>query len=180
NLRCRIETTPISSISVCRLRDGHYTALTFDVGTRAFKYADSMHGEVPPGLGKLVSRVLSTASIPVPSRFERGLIALQGGANGGEGSCGIAALNFIQQVTNVDIQPWTGPTSQQFRLVALLDLVRYHCIARERLRAGETFGTHWAYPASSEVGQALEQPGSAESVAQYTGSGYCDFNLYTP
>lgn len=179
-LRCRIATTLISSISICRIEDSHFSALTYQVGSGVFMYGDSMHGAKPVELGELISRVLSTSSFQVPFTIERGFIARQGGTNGGEGSCGLAALNFIQRFLDPSTQPWRGSQSRQFRTVALLDLIRYHCIARIRIRKGEGFHTHWTRPASLQVADALLESSSEPSSIEYSGSCYQDFNLYTP
>ncbi|KAJ7594813.1 hypothetical protein C8J56DRAFT_776491 [Mycena floridula] len=47
------------------------------------------------------------------SRVQHGDISMQG-LGGGNGSCAVTALNFIQQHNDLSIPKWTGHSSDQF------------------------------------------------------------------
>ncbi|TEB18477.1 hypothetical protein FA13DRAFT_1648712 [Coprinellus micaceus] len=180
-LRSRLACTTVASLSIGRLADDHFTAVTFDVGSRALNFGDSLHGRTPEGLGNLISRSLSTASLPVPSVIECGDVALQG-VDGGEGSCAQAALNHIRKTLDIDTPTWIPSKSSQFRDIDLIDLLRFHLIAKRRVDEGEDF-LDWVRPASEEVASVIEATanmGGHGREWEYMGCGYRDFNLYTP
>jgi hypothetical protein len=179
HLRARFSSTDVSSVSICRYKDGHYTAFTFVVGSAAFKFGDSLHGPVPVALGPPISHVLTTPSLRIPSEIEAGVIGRQGGRDGGDASCGLAALNFIKRASDAGTPHWTGINSQQFRDAVLIALLQYHLIAWEFTKQGNGLWTNWATPVSTEVANSLEQMDEV-SGEEYSGLRYNDFNLYTP
>ncbi|TEB24732.1 hypothetical protein FA13DRAFT_1608877, partial [Coprinellus micaceus] len=159
--------------------DGHYTAFTFVVGSAALKYGDSLHGPVPVALGPPISHVLTTPFLRIPSEIEAGVISRQGGRNGGDASCSLAALNFMKRVSDTGAPRWSGRASPHFRDAMLLALLRYHLIAREFTKQGNGLWTNWATPVSTDVANSLEQMDEVLDE-EYSGLRYNDFNLYTP
>ncbi|PPR08003.1 hypothetical protein CVT24_003754 [Panaeolus cyanescens] len=133
-LRLRLQNTSVQSISLALLQDNHYTGMVYRAGDTSIQYGDSLHGYADPFLGRIFSLALSTASRALPSFVDDspGQINQQGGSNGGEGSCGIAVLNFIQHTFDDNTRKWAGPFSAFFRDEALVDLLTFHCISTQQ------------------------------------------------
>ncbi|KAF9486722.1 hypothetical protein BDN71DRAFT_1514698 [Pleurotus eryngii] len=101
-----------------------------------------------------------------PKKIILGSIGQQGSGNGGDGSCGVAAHNFIESSVNAAVPRWHGNHSGEFRGGMLLDLVNYHEIASA---ASESLISedYW-FPCIDLTGY--------QDVNGFTG--YQDFNMY--
>ncbi|TEB23721.1 hypothetical protein FA13DRAFT_1797765 [Coprinellus micaceus] len=180
-IRIRLESTHVSTICAARLEHKHFTALAHQVGTEAFLHCDSMHGGYDQTLGMMISDALSTPTLPLPGLVRSGDVSRQGQGNGGDGSCGIAVLNFIQRALgHPESEKWTGQKSQYFRDRALVDLITFHLVSSKR----EGSFLDWVEPASMEVGEQLYKDTERERAMAAEGcfftSAYHDFNLYKP
>lgn len=182
-LQTRLSETHISSISLAKYTQGHFTALTHRIGSRHFEFGDSMHHTCDPELGIRVQMALSTTALPLPEIVEEGEINLQG-VNGGEGSCGMAMLNYIQRSLYPQMEKWSCAKSALFRTLALCDLIHYHILSLALPGRAED----WMEPASEGLRRILQHDEScwAENsqlhVVQkkYDGSAFHDYNLYKP
>ena len=66
----------------------------------------------------------------IPNACESGIMDLQG-QGGGDGSCAIAAHNFIACVADSALKRWTSPSSREVRDQLLRELCIYHEVASE-------------------------------------------------
>ncbi|KAF7345871.1 hypothetical protein MVEN_01609100 [Mycena venus] len=89
----------------------------------------------------------------------------------GEGSCGIAAANFIEFRIGMDIPRWMADQSADFRDLFLQEMLLYHLIARCKT----TQYSDWVMPCF--LSGNGEVPGFTSTDV---GVGYCDFNLDMP
>jgi hypothetical protein len=132
-LRQRVSKTSVTKIGFLTIRDDHYVGyfakLDPSTGSLSLEYGNSLH--MPPMMDVLnIIRWIFEDIVPnISNTIQRGTISLQGNGNGGDGSCGIAAHNFIERQINSRARAWDGPSSQEFRLRALRDLCTYHCYA---------------------------------------------------
>ncbi|PPQ82718.1 hypothetical protein CVT24_009926 [Panaeolus cyanescens] len=172
-LRARLRSTSVQSISLALLQDSHYTGMVYHTGDTSIQYGDSLQGYAPPFLGRIFSLALSTASQALPSFVDDwpGQINQQGGSNGGEGSCGIAVLNFIQHAYDNTTRKWAGPFSSFFRDEALVDLLTFHCISKQQDGTPEKWMRQ--IPFDSRGHQSDFCLYEFETI-------YDDFNLYMP
>ena len=207
DLRQRLLLTPVKSIYITSVFDDHYTAYVYNIGSTTIDHGDSLH--LPPAddiLG-IISWVILGLGHPPVEIIREGTISRQNGVNGGEGSCGIAALNFIECYSDNDLRQWEGSNSYLFRDVALQNLIRYHhCAGNQEeflslvrnivknvsphLTTAEASGCHDG--ASNQLENFLMVirnvarnvspcPSAAEiSTVSSLASGYVDFNLYLP
>jgi hypothetical protein len=140
DLRQRVLKTSVTKIGFVTIRDGHYIGyfakLDPSTGSLSLEYGDSM--DRPPMMDVLdIIRWIFGDIFPnISNTIQRGIISLQGNGNGGDGSCGMAAHNYIERQINSRTQAWDGRSSQKFRLHALRDLCTYHCCAAFRSTAG--------------------------------------------
>jgi hypothetical protein len=96
DLRQRLLLTTIQSISITSIFDNHYTAYVYRVGSTVVDHGDSLHQPPADDILDIISWVITSLGHPPIDSISTGIISQQGGFNGGEGSCGIAALNFIE------------------------------------------------------------------------------------
>jgi hypothetical protein len=101
---------------------------------------------------------------------EAGQVAHQGLGNGGDGSCGLAAFNFVERHLDPSIPSWSGQHSQVFRDCALHDLILYHFTAKE----ASGCVLNW-------VSRCV--PTTKHDMLVNNANGFCgynDYNLYSP
>ncbi|KAF8906963.1 hypothetical protein CPB84DRAFT_1675080 [Gymnopilus junonius] len=149
------------------ITNDHFTALIYQFGSSTVEYGDSMHNSPPAHILPLLQWVFKDVAQPSIKEIKAGIIAQQGFGNG-EGSCGIAAYNFIELAaqTQKGLKPWTGSYSCTFHDAALEDLVCMHHLAHE---VGGTF-SDWTVCISDQI----------LSTGSAIATGYNDFNMYTP
>jgi hypothetical protein len=126
NLRQGLLLTAVRSISITSVVDNHYTAYVYRVGSTIVDHGDSLHQPPADDILDIISWVIAGLGHPVVDTINCGTISKQGGFNGGDGSCGIAALNFIECYADNNLCQWQGSDSHLFRDVALQNLIRYH------------------------------------------------------
>jgi len=168
--RHRVSNISVQSAAFSLVTDNHFTAYIFQRNSSTIKYGDSMHQTPPsymlPILQWIFEGLFNVTSI-VP-----GAIGMQGPGNG-EGSCGVAAYNFIQTSTGIErnMRKWSGNQAALFQKAALEDLLRYHQIANER------DGTIDGWTRRINGVDILDDTAIQEMPFPY---GYRDFNLYVP
>jgi hypothetical protein len=171
DLRQRLLLTTVQSISFTSVFNDHYTAYIYLVGSTSVDHGDSLQQPPADDILGIISWVIAGLGHPPVEIINVGTISKQGGVNGGEGSCGIAAFNFIERYSDNNIRQWEGSKSYLFRDMALENLIRYHdgaemenflMVVRNIVRNVTQCGT----PA----------PVSKSGLA----SGYIDFNMYLP
>jgi hypothetical protein len=173
DLRQCLLLTTIQSISITSIFDNHYTAYVYRVGSTVVDHGDSLHQPPADDILDIISWVITGLGHPPVDSISTGIISQQGGFNGGEGSCGIAALNFIECYADTELHWWEGSNSHLFRDMALQNLIHYHDGAQIENFCGLT--TVWNIVANI----SLPQPASAISKSPLA-SGYIDFNMYLP
>ena len=184
HLRRRLQQSPITSVSILHYSEGHFTAFNHHIGSNIFEFGDSLHHPPDPSLGPLIRQALSTSDLQFPSRVEIGTINQQGGHNGGEASCGLAAFNFIQRYLDPKRELWSGRKAQQFRDEALGDVIHFCVLSQSCIGSPE----NWLEPATgglhtmldAEAGQWATAYQKPEAHVNFIGSGYNDYNLYKP
>ncbi|KAF8876526.1 hypothetical protein CPB84DRAFT_1817682 [Gymnopilus junonius] len=73
----------------------HFMAFIYRFGSATIEYGDSMHNCPPSYLLPILKWIFEDMAQPPIKEIRAGIIAWQGVGNG-EGSCGIAAYNFIE------------------------------------------------------------------------------------
>ena len=117
----------------------------------------------------IISWVIVGLGHPPVKTISSGTISKQGGFNGGDGSCGVAALNFIECYADNNLCQWQGLDSHRFRDLALQNLIRYHNSAQM---------ANFPEVVQNTVCASLGKTGATASFN--LASGYIDFNMYLP
>ncbi|KDQ25023.1 hypothetical protein PLEOSDRAFT_1067696, partial [Pleurotus ostreatus PC15] len=168
NLRCRLEQTAVSAIGFIVWHADHFAAY-YTAGAGQLYHGDSL--SLPPHteLLEMLKWVFDGlwTEFEAPGEIIQGAVGQQGSGNGGDGSCGVAAHNFIESSIDPTIPRWQGQYSANFRMRMLLDLVIYHEIATV---AAEASLQNWWFPCIELVGY--------QEISGFTG--YQDFNMYAP
>ena len=133
DLRQRLLFTTVKSIYITSVFDDHYTAYVYNIGSTTIDHGDSLHQPPADDILGIISWVISGLGHPPVENICEGTISRQGRVNGGEGSCGIAALNFIECYSDNDLRQWEGSNSSLFCDVALQNLIRYHHCAGDQV-----------------------------------------------
>ncbi|KAJ7637922.1 hypothetical protein DFH06DRAFT_1432525, partial [Mycena polygramma] len=150
----------------------HYSGL-YKLRIDELEHGDSMHR---PAAYDLL-RILRWALAGLPG-FEppadqtyitTGLVDRQTTLSG-EGSCGIAAFNFVDFRIGMGTPRWMAAQSAQFRDLFLQDLLLYHLIARRRT----TTYSDWVTPCD------LASNGEVAGFMPDVAVGYQDYNLDRP
>jgi hypothetical protein len=202
HLRQRLRLTAVKSMYITSVFDDHYTAYVYHIGSRTIDHGDSLHQPPADDILGIISWVISDLGHPPVEIICEGTISRQGCINGGEGSCGIAALNFIECYSDNDLCQWEGSNSYLFRDLALQNLIRYHNGAGDRM---ENFHmlvrniVNSVSPCPTAAATSARQmedflmvvrnivrnvspyPTAAKtSTVSSLASGYIDFNMYLP
>jgi len=114
DLRQRLLLTAIQSVFITSVFDNYYTAYVYHIGLTIVDHGDSLHQPPTDDILDIISWVvLGLGHIPVET-ISSGIISKQGGFHGGDGSCGVAALNFIECYTDNNLCQWQGVDSHHF------------------------------------------------------------------
>lgn len=168
DLRQRLLLTTVKSICITSVFDDHYTAYVYHVGSTIVDHGDSLHQPPADDVLGIISWVITGLGHPPVETIGVGTISRQGGLNGGEGSCGIAALNFIECYSDNGLRQWEGLNSHLFRDVALQNLILYH--------GGAQVVDFFTVVRNIVTNVSPLQTAAIPSLA----SGYIDFNMYLP
>ena len=115
-----------------RVHENHFSAFIYWQGFSVIEYGDSMHHPPPHHILPILQWVFSGVIQHEIKHIRSGVISKQG-VGSGAGSCGLAALNFIQLAAETPkrLQPWTSPEARVFRDVALECLLNFHHLATQ-------------------------------------------------
>ncbi|KAF8805824.1 hypothetical protein BYT27DRAFT_7103590, partial [Phlegmacium glaucopus] len=164
DLRECLLLTAIQSISITSVFNNHYTAYVYHVGSTIIDHGDSLHQPPANDILDIISWVITGLGYPHVDTISSGTISKQGGFNGGDGSCGVAALNFIECYADEKLCQW-----QLFWDMALQNLICYHNGAQM-----ENFLAVVWKPVTHI------SPSQTATVISPLASGYIDFNMYLP
>ena len=169
DLRQHLLNTDVLKIGIQVCDDNHYSSYVTSVNSDKFDHGDSMHNPPLPEALQVFQWVFTDIPGFKPEKIDSKAhwVERQGNGNGGDGSCGIAALNFTERCLDPDTPSWSGPHSQLFRDRALRDLVLYHVIANEK----EGCVADW-------VSRCVPATDHKTPNAEFCG--YNDYNLYSP
>lgn len=173
-IRRRIASTSVKVVAMGRVHENHFTAFIYRRGSSVIEYGDSMHHSPPHHILPILQWVFLGIFQPEIKNIKSGVISKQG-VGSGEGSCGLAALNFIQLAaeTPKGLQPWTGSEARLYRDVALEGLLSFHHLATQ----SEGTFTDWTTKifTDDEISE-----NSRMMVDNSMATGYSDYNLYMP
>ncbi|KAF7342690.1 hypothetical protein MSAN_02026900 [Mycena sanguinolenta] len=124
-LQNRLESTSVDIIFAFNCHSDHFSTYTTS-GSPQLVYGDSMHLQPDANILAIFQWFLSGSGFPSPTSVQCADVASQGS---GSGSCGIAALNFVETELNADVGHWSTLTTPFFRHRALRDLITYHVTA---------------------------------------------------
>jgi hypothetical protein len=119
--------THVASYGFSVWTNGHYAAY-YRTSRGIMEHGDSMHQPPPADTLDILNWVLEGIQDESPVRIKTGAIARQGSLRG-DGSCAIAAHNFVHCHADPTVLPWDGSASQHFRDNILRDLLLYDSIA---------------------------------------------------
>lgn len=128
-LRERVISTEVDAIGFLILDDGHFSAAWID--QNGVYFADSLSHAPPTHLSDVLRWVFRDTRFHISNKINIVDVALQT-ALSGNGSCGIAAHNFIHRHAFGSVAAWHPSRSQQFRDAALLELAIFHLCASDR------------------------------------------------
>lgn len=170
-IRRRIASTTVKVIAMGQVHESHFTAFIYRQGSSVIEYGDSMHHPPPPHILPILQWVFSGIIQHEIKHIRSGIISKQGVGNG-DGSCGLAALNFIQLAaeTPKGLRRWTGSEARLFRDAALECLLNFHHLATQ------SDGTFMDWTAKIFEDEAILVSHGIDSMA----TGYNDYNLYSP
>ena len=135
-LRQRLWCTSVDSLGFLEYETNHFSGyITKDF--HSLQHADSMHRAPAEDLLPVLQWVLSGLSIGVPSVVESATIDRQGG-DIGEGSCAIAAHNFLACSVDPTLNRWSAPTSRKVRDDLLRDFCIYNQVSSKTTGVGLT------------------------------------------
>ena len=129
-----------------------------------------MHQPVADDILDIISWVFTGLGHPPDDTIGSRTMSKQGGFNGGDGSCGIVALNFIEYYADNALCQWQGTDSHLFHNMALQNLICYHDSAAQM----ENF------PAVVQNAIVNISPIQTATMVSSLPSGYIDFNMYLP
>lgn len=134
-LRERLHAVPVTNISLISCNGGHFTGQIF--ADRCLNDADSMGNSAPNNILPIFRWLLDGLNdYEKPSGVHEKRVPLQVNAIG---SCGIAALNFVETHVDPSTSSWTDATSTLHRNTALRNLIMYHLISIDVQGVGFSF-----------------------------------------
>ncbi|KAF9488057.1 hypothetical protein BDN71DRAFT_1436402 [Pleurotus eryngii] len=168
NLWCRLEQTAISAIGFIVWHADHF-AVYYTAGAGQLYHGDSLSPPPHMELLEMLKWVFDGlwSEFEAPGEIIQGTVERQGSGNGGGGSCGMAAHNFIESSIDPTVPRWQGQYSANFQMRMLLDPIIYHEIAT---MSTKPLLQNWWFPCMELVGY--------QEVSGFTG--YQDFNMYAP
>lgn len=128
-LRERIQRTNVNQIGFLDYSTNHYSSYMLEAFC-VLQHGDSMHRDPASDVVPILQWVFSGLSIGGPISVQPGFIDRQG-RGGGDGSCGIAAHNFIACAIDPTVSRWMAPSSREVRNSLLRELCIYNDIASE-------------------------------------------------
>ncbi|KAJ7915256.1 hypothetical protein B0H13DRAFT_1610688, partial [Mycena leptocephala] len=150
----------------------HYCALV-KMRISDLEHGDSLHLPAPRDLLRILRWVFAGiqdfAPRPSQSHISSGVMDRQR-TLAGEGSCGLAAVNFVEFRIDMGIPRWMSDQSAEFRDFTLQEMLLYHLIARHKTTTYSDWVTPCILASNGEV------PGFTANLAV----GYSDFNLDMP
>ena len=129
DLRKRVGDTVVNRIAFTACTDNHYAAYLYRRDQPYFEHSDSLHRPPFREAPEILQWVFAGLGHNIPSQIVSGAIALQGSGNGGDGSCAIPALNFVESRLDASIPKWSGSASEVYRNTCLRDLIVYHSVS---------------------------------------------------
>ncbi|KAJ7511950.1 hypothetical protein B0H11DRAFT_2371455 [Mycena galericulata] len=169
-LRGRIRSGKVDMLGFVNWRNDHFSGI-FKFALSDLLLGDSLHLPAAPDILPILRWAFyglhDFAPPPTQTHIESGLIDRQRTLVGG-GSCGIAAMNFVENRVGLDIPRWRAAQSARFRDSVLRELLLFHLIAPRKT----TVYSDWVV--SCTLVGAGEIPGFVPDVPV----GYNDFNLH--
>ena len=129
DIRKRVGDTVVNSIAFTTCTDNHYAAYLYRRNQSYFEHGDSLRRPPFHEAPEILQWVFAGLGHNIPSKIVSGPIALQGSGNGGDGSCAIAALNFVESRLDASVPKWSGSASEVYRNMCLRDLIVYHSVS---------------------------------------------------
>lgn len=132
-LRQRLLNTRVSEIAFIICERNHYSGGGYSptniLDSSYLNHGDSLAVQAPGDMLDIFQWFIEDISIsvfPLPISVQEVATPLQGLRSG---SCGIAALNFIERQADPTVPLWSNSQSSIFRHTSLRNLVLYHCLA---------------------------------------------------
>ncbi|KAK7467631.1 hypothetical protein VKT23_004685 [Stygiomarasmius scandens] len=114
-----------TSFGFIKQRSGHFAAYVYSKASGKLVHADSLRWScsesVAPVSDWILAGVAPRVKVETATDMER--------QSSESGSCGVAAVNYVQRLFDPSTQVWKDEKSPSIRLDMLEDLVRYHLVA---------------------------------------------------
>jgi hypothetical protein len=137
SVRARIRSGNIDMLGFVGWTSNHYSAI-FKLSIADLEHGDSLHLPAAPDILRILRWAFAGLRHYEPAQnlvhIKPGLIDRQTTLAGG-GSCGIAAMNFIEFRVGLGAPRWRSTESTKFRDAFLRELLLYHLLAREKKTA---------------------------------------------
>lgn len=128
-IRERIQHSNVTQIGFLDYSTNHYCSYVIKA-FHSLQHGDSMHGEPANDVLVILDWVFSGLGKDLPASVETGIMDRQGRGDG-DGSCAIAAHNFIACEMDPTLQRWRARSSRDFRDNLLRELCLYNYAASE-------------------------------------------------
>lgn len=128
NVRRLLSLNSVTKIASSVLHESHFHGFIYDNQEGILKHGDSKHSAPPLDVLPIMAWILVDLHYKLPKNVEEDAINLQGDA-GSNGSCAIAAHNFVGYRVTSDVPQWIASAASAFRDQALTELIVYHCCA---------------------------------------------------
>ncbi|PPQ81028.1 hypothetical protein CVT26_002883 [Gymnopilus dilepis] len=175
DIRRRIHNTGVRKVAFIAHSSNHYAAYCQVQPQLVLEHGDSLHRAPSQDVLDILQWVFADLDdvYACPTQIVSGEIAHQGLGTGGEGSCALAALNFIELRLENGTRRWTGSKARYFRDTSLQELLVYHFTASS---SPATLGE--CITECMEVESGLDSQVNSHSNLGFTG--YNDYNLLSP
>lgn len=165
DLQKRVADTNVNTIAFTTCQENHYAAYLYRQNQPYIEYGDSLHHPPPRDALDILRWVFTGLGQDFPSQVISGTISLQGSGNGGDGSCAIAALNFVESRLDSTVSRWSGSASEAYRNKCLRDLLIYHHVSSSSQPSVSNCMVRCISPTETSIDSAFA---------------YTNFNIFSP
>ena len=133
-LRQRLQCTTVKHFGFLEYATNHFSGYILQA-SHVLQHGDSMHRMPAEDVLPILQWLLRGLDISTPTAVEPGVVDRQG-QFGGEGSCAIAAHNFLACTVDPTLDRWSALTSRKARDALLCDLCIYNQVSLKTAGVG--------------------------------------------
>ncbi|TFK22279.1 hypothetical protein FA15DRAFT_657697 [Coprinopsis marcescibilis] len=168
----RISACSAAAIHMVSCSESHFSAQTYHPATGRLEHRDLLGQPPAPYILPTFMAILRGTGLPIPNEVAQVVVPMQLQAYG---SCGIAALNFVETQLDPFALHWSDSASTYLWNTYLHNLVVFHLVASENV----TPPSAWVEAMYLPV-QATEAKDSDSAALELLYGHYNDYNSYAP